>query len=348
MEEQEDIVVALKFIQKDIASKTLTTKRFGFGQNATLWLIIEDITDKLFNGLVLTYQLQGNVKKSNFNFKRKFDIELTLNDNQVLLSSLRKSDLITFQIPEFEDDEEIYEQKLVRVKEFIKVIIATLVRSVYPDVNTSDSEGTVTEQLLYKRPDLVILNDYQIYLLLKGLKESEPRKLASRFVNNQNKFTSDDRVNAEKYLFKLKEKYGPNFLIYLTEIPEKPFSLKTVNRLFDAMSKSKGEVVRIAFDGSNICELKLKDHYITISRGNKVISKIDHAGHVNFISSGSEEKYISATLMLYYARNQNEELIYYGQQTGTCSFCRKPLEDPISIYWGYGKTCADNFNLPWG
>lgn len=348
MEEQEDIFVWLKFIQKDTAYKTVTTKRRSFGQNDSLESIIDGITDKLFLSLVLIFQSQQKVKVSDFNFKRKFDIELTLNDNQVLLSSLRKSGLITFQFPNSEDHGLIYEQKLARVKEFIKVIIGTLVRSVYPDANVSDSEGTETEQLLSKQPDLVILNDYRIYLLLKGLKESEARNIASNFEKNQNTFTTEDRSNAEQYLSKLKEKYGSDFLMYLTELPEKPFSLKTVNRLFDAMSKTKGEIVRLTFDGSNIYEFKLKDNDIVVSCEKKIISKIDHEGRVNFISNDSKEKYITATLMLYYGRNQNEELIYFGQQTGTCSFCKKPLEDPISVYWGYGKTCADTFHLPWG
>ncbi len=349
MEEQEDIFVWLKFIQKKSnATQTLTTKKFSCGKNVSQYTIVENITDKLIESLLLNYELHENIKISDFNFKRKFDIELTLNDNQVLLSSLRKSDLITFQFPIREDDELIYEQKLVRVKEFIKVIIGTLIRSVYPEANVSDAEGTETEQLLSKQPDRVILNDYRIYLLLKGLKESEPRNLASHFEKNQNTFTTEDRSNAEKYLTKLKEKYGSDFLIYLTELPEKPFSLKTVNRLFDAISKTKGEIVRLTFDGYNIYEFKLKDNDIVVSCENKIISKIDHEGRVNFISNDSKEKYITATLMLYYGRNQNEELIYFGQQTGTCSFCKKPLEDPISVYWGYGKTCADTFHLPWG
>ena len=57
---------------------------------------------------------------------------------------------------------------------------------------------------------------------------------------------------------------------------------------------------------------------------------------------------MSATLMLYYTKKMNEELFFYGQKSGCCSFCNKPLEDPISIYWGYGKTCAEINHIVWG
>ncbi len=40
--------------------------------------------------------------------------------------------------------------------------------------------------------------------------------------------------------------------------------------------------------------------------------------------------------------------IFSGVEFGTkCLYCKLPLEDPISIKWGYGKTCADKFDLPY-
>lgn len=38
----------------------------------------------------------------------------------------------------------------------------------------------------------------------------------------------------------------------------------------------------------------------------------------------------------------------YGRLTGRCTFCRLPLCDERSTAVGYGKTCADNWGLPWG
>ncbi len=38
----------------------------------------------------------------------------------------------------------------------------------------------------------------------------------------------------------------------------------------------------------------------------------------------------------------------YGKLTGQCCFCNKPLNDERSTAVGYGKTCAGNYNLPWG
>ena len=38
----------------------------------------------------------------------------------------------------------------------------------------------------------------------------------------------------------------------------------------------------------------------------------------------------------------------YGKLTGNCCFCRKALSDERSKAVGYGSTCAEHFNLPWG
>lgn len=38
----------------------------------------------------------------------------------------------------------------------------------------------------------------------------------------------------------------------------------------------------------------------------------------------------------------------YGRMTGQCCFCSIPLKDERSVSVGYGKTCASNYNLPWG
>lgn len=38
----------------------------------------------------------------------------------------------------------------------------------------------------------------------------------------------------------------------------------------------------------------------------------------------------------------------YGKLTGNCCFCCKPLTDDRSAGVGYGKVCADKYNLPWG
>ncbi len=38
----------------------------------------------------------------------------------------------------------------------------------------------------------------------------------------------------------------------------------------------------------------------------------------------------------------------HGHKTGQCCFCSIPLKDARSVEVGYGKTCAGNYNLPWG
>lgn len=38
----------------------------------------------------------------------------------------------------------------------------------------------------------------------------------------------------------------------------------------------------------------------------------------------------------------------YGRLTGRCCFCKRSLKDDNSTEVGYGKTCAEHYNLPWG
>ena len=37
----------------------------------------------------------------------------------------------------------------------------------------------------------------------------------------------------------------------------------------------------------------------------------------------------------------------YGIRTGNCCFCARDLTDATSVKVGYGKICADHYNLPW-
>jgi hypothetical protein len=38
----------------------------------------------------------------------------------------------------------------------------------------------------------------------------------------------------------------------------------------------------------------------------------------------------------------------HGKLTGSCCFCNRTLKDERSTAVGYGATCADHWNLPWG
>jgi hypothetical protein len=37
----------------------------------------------------------------------------------------------------------------------------------------------------------------------------------------------------------------------------------------------------------------------------------------------------------------------HGRATGHCCFCRRALQNPVSLHVGYGPICADTFGLPW-
>ncbi len=37
----------------------------------------------------------------------------------------------------------------------------------------------------------------------------------------------------------------------------------------------------------------------------------------------------------------------FGRRQSRCCFCGRLLTNEISVKWGYGRTCADNYGLPW-
>lgn len=43
-----------------------------------------------------------------------------------------------------------------------------------------------------------------------------------------------------------------------------------------------------------------------------------------------------------------EEAAAFGHDHGSCVFCARDLNDPVSVEHGYGPVCAENFGLPWG
>ncbi len=55
-----------------------------------------------------------------------------------------------------------------------------------------------------------------------------------------------------------------------------------------------------------------------------------------------------ANLLVAFAANPAKVAADHGKLTGACCFCRKALSDARSTDVGYGKTCAENYGLPWG
>jgi hypothetical protein len=187
-----------------------------------------------------------------------------------------------------------------------------------------------------------------LYTLLSRLKEPRARELANNFEKNNYSFLKNEKAESREFLTILIDKFGPEFLIKLVEIPKKPFEEKTVNRLFESIKKKGGQTINLTFDGVNNFEFNLVDDSLFVTQNKTNIAKINQSGELKFVTDSPSLKYMSATLLLYFGKNANQEIFYFGQETGNCSYCKKPLEDPISLYWGYGKTCAQKINLPWG
>lgn len=49
-----------------------------------------------------------------------------------------------------------------------------------------------------------------------------------------------------------------------------------------------------------------------------------------------------------FAKNPAKIAAAHGKLTGSCCFCNLPLTDPRSTKVGYGKVCAENYDLEWG
>jgi hypothetical protein len=314
------------------------------------YLIAEDVINLWTKRLYQIFETESYKNKRSilsFKFNRKFDIELIIDGEKTLLSELRKNELVTLPLPK--ENGIRNENEMPILYDTIRTFIETLVKSSEIFRYDMKSEISKNEQLLLLKPsESIVLNDFQLYTLLGRLKEPRARELANNFEKNGNFFLKNEKAESREFLTILIEKFGPEFLIKLVEIPKKPFGEKTVNRLFESIKKKGGQTINLTFDGINNFEFNLVDDSLVVTQNKTNIATISDSGELKFTTDSPKLKYMSATLLLYFGINANREILYFGQETGTCSYCKKPLEDPISLYWGYGKTCAQKINLPWG
>lgn len=193
-------------------------------------------------------------------------------------------------------------------------------------------------------------NNYQLAVLCRGMSESGPRALAEQYFKN-NYWSAPEKKKADKYVNTAISKYGIDFLDYCLELPKKPFKIRNVKRVFRVFEKPKisNPAIRIVIGGREVnlyYDAKAKEINIK-NEAEQSIGKLDKNGLVSTLKNVNNYN-VTIALLLAFADDPLRQILYYGAQTGRCSFCSKELTDPISITCGYGKTCASNYDLPWG
>lgn len=85
--------------------------------------------------------------------------------------------------------------------------------------------------------------------------------------------------------------------------------------------------------------------YIYVKRGGLYIAKISPA---SVLTRGRDCEDCDVDNMVAFSDDPTKNATHYGQLSGKCCFCNSKLTDEKSTTVGYGKTCASNYNLPWG
>lgn len=78
------------------------------------------------------------------------------------------------------------------------------------------------------------------------------------------------------------------------------------------------------------------------------LGKVDSAGSVRLLREVPEPKKAAITgLLARFAAEPAKVAAEHGHLTGRCCFCSLPLSDERSTLVGYGRTCAQNWGLPY-
>ena len=197
------------------------------------------------------------------------------------------------------------------------------------------------------------LTDFQKALICSGMEAAEARKLYATFCQNGT-FSHEQRSIAEQYILAAFRKYGKNLILQCLQLPQKPFMVTNTQRVFtyfDRLAINQKPSITLLLDDETEVELfyHKKDKKLAIrgvSNGEELVS-IDQAGEC---SVPRKSKWInpSILLLLKVFDDPKQQIIYYGAQTGKCTFCGRKLSQHKSIQYGYGEQCAKKFALDWG
>lgn len=199
--------------------------------------------------------------------------------------------------------------------------------------------------------------DFQAFSLCQGLKDGRPRKLARLFFANQ--ISKEERYEAHQWAMATLSKYGAERVHFMLSLPPLPFKALDSRAIFSELDK------RAEHTNTPIIRLLLKEpyagnHSLSISfhaesqqapdrdiiqvrkKGqNGVLLRLSRSGH---ILPGSKPKAIIpvAQFFVRISDDMQKAIVYYGQHSGECAICGRPLTDPESIKNGIGPVCALN------
>ncbi|MDC0459424.1 DUF6011 domain-containing protein [Crocinitomicaceae bacterium] len=188
-------------------------------------------------------------------------------------------------------------------------------------------------------------------LLLQGMMESNARNLAEAYFT-EGKLDKGQLKAVDDIIEKAIKKYGTELIHTLLELPDKPFHIKDAKRVLYKPKKANSNdnsIELIGVDGSIFkFYFKKTNSSISIKSNDELAATISNDGEVKFETSDKKKRMVTANMILSYVNDPIGSIVYFGAQTGSCSFCNKPLTDPRSKIHGYGSQCAKLNDLPWG
>ncbi|MDB4682647.1 DUF6011 domain-containing protein [Crocinitomicaceae bacterium] len=268
-----------------------------------------------------------------FEFKYKFEIET---DNAFLRELVTDSSRDLNRIPDYER----YIEALRQIVDFSNNPLL---------INEDKAITSLIEKQSVKSTNQLTLR--QKALLLQGMMESNARKLAEAYFTEGK--LNESQLNAvDEIIEKAIQKYDTELVSTLLELPDKPFHIKDAKRILYKPKKANSNdnsIELIGVDGSIFkFYFKKTNSSISIKSNDELAATISNDGEVRFETSDKKKRMVTANMILSYVNDPIGSIVYFGAQTGSCSFCNKPLTDPRSKIHGYGSQCAKLNDLPWG
>lgn len=132
---------------------------------------------------------------------------------------------------------------------------------------------------------------------------------------------------------------------------QKPLDMTAIHALFQkAGSKLKYPKVRFQTSGFEFAisvagsSSKYPGHlHVAQTEADRYFGRITPAGDYAERSSHAEVK----AILVEFAADPAGTAAKHGKLTGNCCFCARKLSDSRSLSVGYGKTCSENYGLPW-
>jgi hypothetical protein len=115
-------------------------------------------------------------------------------------------------------------------------------------------------------------------------------------------------------------------------------------RLKVALPDSNGFL--IVFKTASSTSSRPGEIFLTLDHSKEYLGRIDTNGIFYPSYGGNNHPTLTATLAEF-NDDPVQTVAQYGRLTGICCFCRKHLDDAISIKVGYGPICAKKYKLPY-